>query len=148
MRLLYKTLSTILMLIFLQANGRLQRPMAFPAPRSKRALPVTKPTRQLTNTSSDGLWGKRGFFPAQWISDEYSCAQPPTHALIREMATRILHMNADIQPIGNEWRSQLLSRLKPLFSIVGRLFEAPRAQVACTNVIRAFFMPFKRIRID
>jgi hypothetical protein len=52
-KLLYKTLSTILVLVFLQASRRLQRPIAFPAPRSKRALPVTKPTRQLTNTSSD-----------------------------------------------------------------------------------------------
>ncbi|KAF2626477.1 hypothetical protein BU25DRAFT_312804, partial [Macroventuria anomochaeta] len=39
-------------------------------------------------------------FLAQWILDEDSHTQPPTRARVREMATRILHMNNDFTPLG------------------------------------------------
>ena len=41
-------------------------------------------------------------FLAEWIFDKDSRAQPPTHARVREMATRILHMNNDFRPLGNK----------------------------------------------
>ena len=75
-------------------------------------------------------------FLVQWILDEDSCAQPPTHARVREMATRILHINRDFQPLSNEWISQFLSRQKRVSSIVGPSIEAPRAEAASPDIIR------------
>jgi hypothetical protein len=57
-------------------------------------------------------------------------------------------MNNDFRPLGNEWISQFLSRQTRVASIVGRSIEAPRAQAASPDVIRAFFELFERTRIE
>ena len=41
-------------------------------------------------------------FLVEWILDEDTRAQPPSHARVREMATRILRMNGDTQPLGKQ----------------------------------------------
>ena len=87
-------------------------------------------------------------FVAEWILSEDSRAQPPTHARVREMATRILHMNHDHNPLGEEWVSQFLSRQPRVASIVGRSIETLRAQAASPAVIRAFLELFERTRIE
>ncbi len=87
-------------------------------------------------------------FLVQWILNEDARAQPPTHARVRETATQILHMNGDFNPLGIEWISQFLSRQPRVASIVGRSIEAPRAQAANPDVIRAFLELFERTRIE
>jgi hypothetical protein len=39
-------------------------------------------------------------FLVDWILDEDSRAQPPSHPRVREMATRLLRMNGDYEPLG------------------------------------------------
>ncbi|KAH6643497.1 hypothetical protein C7974DRAFT_289094, partial [Boeremia exigua] len=39
-------------------------------------------------------------FLVDWILDEDSRAQPPSHPRVRKMATRLLRMNGDHQPLG------------------------------------------------
>jgi hypothetical protein len=69
-------------------------------------------------------------FLVQWILDEDLRALPPSHARVREMATRILHMNKDDEPLGLRWVSHFLNRNPEVHSIVGRSIEAARAQAA------------------
>ncbi|KAI1000169.1 hypothetical protein K3495_g8029, partial [Podosphaera aphanis] len=41
----------------------------------------------------------------EWILEEDSRAQPPSHPRAREMVTRILQMNGDSRPLGKLWLS-------------------------------------------
>lgn len=87
-------------------------------------------------------------FIVQWILEEESRVQPPSHARVREMATRVLRMNGDHEPLGKLWISNFLSRQPRVASIVGRSTEAPRAEAASPAKIRAFLELFERIRIE
>ncbi|KAF2623710.1 hypothetical protein BU25DRAFT_349420 [Macroventuria anomochaeta] len=75
-------------------------------------------------------------FLVQWILEDDSCAQPPTHTCIQEMATCFLHMNHNSVPLGNEWISQFLSQQPCIASDVGQTIKTPRAQAASPDVIR------------
>jgi transposase len=39
-------------------------------------------------------------FLVDWILDEDLRAQPPSHPRVRDMATRILHINSNYEPLG------------------------------------------------
>jgi hypothetical protein len=94
------------------------------------------------------LTPKQENFVAEWILDKDSRAQPPTHARVREMATRVLRINNDTTPLGNEWISQFLSQQPRVASIVGQSIVTTQAQAASPNVIQAFLKLFKRTRIE
>jgi hypothetical protein len=81
-------------------------------------------------------------FLVQWILDEDLRAQPPSHKRVREMATRILHMNGDDAPLGQQWVPHFLQRNPRVHSIVGRSIEAVRAEAANHETINAFFTLF------
>jgi hypothetical protein len=83
-----------------------------------------------------------------WILDEDSRAQPPSHARVREIALRIASAGGDTQPIGTKWVSHFIARNPRVASIVGRSIEAPRAATASPEVIRAFLELFERTRIN
>jgi hypothetical protein len=87
-------------------------------------------------------------FVVEWILDEDSRAQPPSHARVREMATRILRMNGDHDPLGQLWITHFLTRQPRVASIVGRSIEAARAEAATPELIRAFIELFERTRVE
>lgn len=86
-------------------------------------------------------------FLVQWILDEDLRAQPPSHNRVREMATRILHMNGDDAPLGQLWVANFLQRNRRVHSIVGRSIAAERAKAANPELIRAFLTLFEETRI-
>jgi len=84
-------------------------------------------------------------FLIDWILDEDSRAQPPSHARVREMATRILRMNGDTQPLGKRWIPHFLARQPRVSSVVGRTIESARTTAANYNTIKEWLDHFDRI---
>ncbi|KNG52399.1 hypothetical protein TW65_00209 [Stemphylium lycopersici] len=60
------------------------------------------------------------------------------------MATRVLRMNGDHEPLGQLWISNFLSHQSRVAPIVGQSIEAPRAEAASLAKIRAFLELFER----
>lgn len=87
-------------------------------------------------------------FLVDWILDEDSRAQPPSHLRVREMATRILTMNGDPRPLGQQWVSHFITRNPRVSSVVGRTIESLRTTAASYNTIKAFLELFERTRIE
>jgi hypothetical protein len=87
-------------------------------------------------------------FLVEWILDKDSRAQPPSHARVREMATRILRLGGDPNPLGQRWAQSFLARQPRVASIIGRTIESARAEAASPAIIRAFLELFKRTRIQ
>ena len=87
-------------------------------------------------------------FLVEWILEEDSRAQPPSHPRVREMATRILHMNGDYQPLGQLWVSHFVARNPRVASIVGRKIESARTTGANYETVKAFLELFERTRIE
>jgi hypothetical protein len=85
-------------------------------------------------------------FLVQWILDEDSRAQPPSHPRVREMATRILRMNGDTRPLGRRWIPQFLARNPRVASIVGRKIESARTTASNYNTINEWLELFERTR--
>lgn len=85
-------------------------------------------------------------FLVEWILEEDARGFPPSIPRAREMANRILRMNGDLDPIGKAWLSQFVRRNPRVHSVVGRRIEAPRAEVATPEQVRAFLELFERTR--
>ncbi|KAK7182772.1 hypothetical protein PSPO01_11111 [Paraphaeosphaeria sporulosa] len=68
-------------------------------------------------------------FLVEWILEEDARACPPSHARTREMATRILRMNGDTQPLGRLWVSHFIKRQPRIASIIGKKLDAQRAEM-------------------
>jgi hypothetical protein len=64
------------------------------------------------------------------------------------MATRILKLGGDHEPLGQRWISSFLTRQPRVASIVGRSIEASRAEAATPDQILAFLELFHRTRIE
>jgi hypothetical protein len=86
-------------------------------------------------------------FLVDWIPDEDARAQPPPHARVREMATRLLQLGGDHDPLGQRWLQSFLARQPRVSSIVGRSIEAARAQAVSPAMIQTFLELFERTRI-
>ena len=87
-------------------------------------------------------------FLVNWILDEDSRAQPPSHARVREMATRILRLGNDHDPLGQRWLQSFMARQPRVSSIIGRSIEVARADAASPAIVRAFLELFERTRIE
>jgi hypothetical protein len=86
-------------------------------------------------------------FLADWILEEGARGYPPSIPRVQEMASRILRMNGDDNPIGKAWISSFKRRNPRVASMIGRRIEAPRAEAATSDQIRAFLELFERTRI-
>jgi hypothetical protein len=63
------------------------------------------------------------------------------------MATRILRTNRDDAALDHLWVSRFLQRDPRVYSTVGRLIEATRAEAADPELIRAFLKLFEQTRV-
>ncbi|KAK1912943.1 hypothetical protein P3342_004879 [Pyrenophora teres f. teres] len=64
------------------------------------------------------------------------------------MATRILRLSNDHDPLGQRWLQSFIARQPRVSSIIGRSIEVARADAASPAVIRAFLELFERTRIE
>jgi hypothetical protein len=87
-------------------------------------------------------------FLVDWILDEDARAHPPSPARVREMATRILRLNNDHEPLSQQWLASFLKRQPRVSSVVGQSIEASRAEAASPAQVRAFLELFERTRIE
>lgn len=88
-------------------------------------------------------------FLADWIVDEDAHARPPTRPRVREMATRILHMNGDYEPLGQLWVSHFVARHPRVTDILGRTVEsAGTTVVGGHDSIQAFLEVSECIRVE
>ncbi|XPT04274.1 hypothetical protein M3J09_013355 [Ascochyta lentis] len=86
-------------------------------------------------------------FLVEWILKEDSRAQPLSHPRVREMASRILHMNGDHEPLGHLWVPYFITRNPRVASIVGQTIKSARTTAANYKTIRAFLELFERTQI-
>jgi hypothetical protein len=56
----------------------------------------------IAHSNQQRLTPEQEHFLVEWILEEDSRAQPPSHPRVREMATRILTMNGDYEPLGQQ----------------------------------------------
>ncbi|KAJ8111260.1 hypothetical protein OPT61_g6103 [Boeremia exigua] len=87
-------------------------------------------------------------FLVEWILEEDTRGAPPSHPRVREMATRILHMNDDYEPLGQLWVPHFIARNPRVASIVGRKIESARTTAANYETVRAFLELFERTRVE
>jgi hypothetical protein len=100
------------------------------------------------HSNQQRLTPEQEHFLVEWILEEDSRAQPPSHPRVREMATRILHMNSDYEPLGQLWVPHFIARNPRVASIVGRTIESARTTAASHDTIRAFLELFEQTRIE
>jgi hypothetical protein len=122
---------------------------AYGIPRStlQQRLNGRKPNA-IAHSNQQRLTPEQETFLADWILDEDSRAQPPSHLRVREMAIRILHMNGDYKPLGRHWVPNFITRNPRIASVVGRTIESARTTGASYETIRAFLQLFERTRIE
>lgn len=87
-------------------------------------------------------------FLVDWILDDASRAQPLSHTRVREMATCILHMNGNHEPLGELWLPDFIARNPRVASLVGQTIESARTKPANYENIKAFLGLFEQIRIE
>ncbi|KAJ8115538.1 hypothetical protein OPT61_g2826 [Boeremia exigua] len=102
----------------------------------------------IAHSNQQRLTPEQEAFLVDWILDEDSRAQPPSHPRVREMATRILHMNGDYEPLGQLWVPHFINRNPRVASIVGRTIGSARSTAASYETIRAFLELFERTRVE
>ena len=102
----------------------------------------------IAHSNQQRLTPEQEAFLVDWILDEDSRAQPPSHPRVREMATRILHMNGDYEPLGQLWVPHFITRNPRVASIVGRTIKSARTTAANYKTIRAFLELFERTRVE
>ncbi|KAG9189954.1 CENP-B protein [Alternaria panax] len=83
-----------------------------------------------------------------WILKEDSRAQPPSRPRVREIATQILRMNGDNEPLGQLWVPHFITRNPRIASIFGRSVESTRTTVALDETVRALRELLERTRIE
>ena len=86
-------------------------------------------------------------FLTEWILEEGARGYPPTIPRVREMANRILRANGDNTPVGKGWISGFKRRNPRVKTVIGRRIEAPRAEAASPELIRAFLELFEATRV-
>ena len=64
------------------------------------------------------------------------------------MASRILLMNGDTEPLGQLWVPHFIARNPRVASVVGRTIESARTTGANYETVRAFLELFERTRIE
>jgi hypothetical protein len=64
------------------------------------------------------------------------------------MATRILRLGNDHDPLGQRWLQSFMARQPRVSSIIGRSIEVARADAASPAIVRAFLELFERTRIE
>ena len=87
-------------------------------------------------------------YVVEWILEEDSRAQPPSHPRAREMVTRILQMNGDSRPLGKLWLSNFIKRNPRIKSVVGRSIESVRTTASSFDTIKGFLELFERTRTE
>jgi hypothetical protein len=95
-------------------------------------------------TNSD-LSSQQEVFLVDWILEQEAQGFPPSHARIREMATRILSLNGDTQPLGKRWLTKFIRDQPRIRSVVGRPIEAARINGTHPDALREVYEEYERI---
>jgi hypothetical protein len=106
------------------------------------------PNRRAAHRHQQRLSPKQEQVLVDWILDGDRHAQPPSPARVREMATRILRLNHDHEPLGLRWMKSFLQRQPRVSSIVGRSIKASRATAADPDLVQQFLVLVEGIRIE
>jgi hypothetical protein len=84
-------------------------------------------------------------FFVDWILEQETQGFPPSFARAREMATRILQLNGDTQPLGKKWINKFIRGHPRIKSVVGRPIEAARINGTHPDLIREFYQSFQEV---
>jgi hypothetical protein len=96
---------------------------------------------QLTYTNNDCLHDKKPSLLTGSLNKRPRL--PPSHARAREMATRILRMNGDDQPLGKRWINKFIRDNSRVASVIGRPVEAARVNGTNPDAIQEFFSMYQ-----
>ena len=75
----------------------------------------------------------------QWIRVQGTIGCPPTHAVIRFIASRILANDNDLKPLGRNWMEGFLRRNPSVKTTKGKSIESARLANANAKIIQNFF---------
>jgi len=95
-------------------------------------------TRRVAHHHQQRLTPEQEQFLATWILEEDARGFPPRHDRAREMASCILRMNRDENPLGKRWVSGFIKRNPRIKLIIGWAIEADRVKNTSLEAIRAF----------
>ena len=76
---------------------------------------------------------------AQWIRIQGTLGSPPTHAIIRCIASRVLANDGDPRPLGRNWMEGFLRRNPSVKTMKGRSIESAGLSNANAETIQDFF---------
>lgn len=92
----------------------------------------------VAHQSQQRLTPEQEDFLADWILSENAHARPPSRPSVREMATRILRMNGDYEPLGQQWVPHFVARHPQVASIIGRSAVSVKTTAASHDTMHAF----------
>jgi hypothetical protein len=101
--------------------------------------------RRAAHAHEQRLSSQQGEFLIEWILEQEAQGFPPSYARAREMATRILQLNGDFQPLGKRWVSKFIKDHPRIRSIIGRPIEAARINGTHPDLIREFYQSYEEI---
>jgi hypothetical protein len=78
-------------------------------------------------------------FLAEWILEQDLQGYAASHTRVREMASRILRMNGDVEPLGKAWVQKYIQRNPRVKHVIGRPIEAARVDGAQPSQIQEFY---------
>ncbi|KAI0993564.1 hypothetical protein K3495_g14620, partial [Podosphaera aphanis] len=103
-------------------------------------------SRQISQQGVQRLTPNQEEFLAEWILDMDARGFPPSHARTREIASRILSMNKDTDPLGKDWIPKFIKRNPRVASIVCRRIESLRVAGTNHTDLENFYKLFKEVR--
>lgn len=95
-------------------------------------------SKTVSNQHQQRLSAEQESFLSEWVLEEDARGFSPSHARLREMASKILKLNGDQIPLGQLWVTNYLRRHPELASRVGRKPEAQRTEAETPEEINAF----------
>ena len=101
---------------------------------------------QLSHQFQQRLTKEQEKMLVEWIFDLDARGYLPSFPRAREMASQIMLMNGDQNPVGKLWLPHFMKRNSSITSVVGRKIEVSRANVATPERIRAFLELFESTR--
>jgi hypothetical protein len=104
--------------------------------------PCTATNRRAAHAHEQRLSIQQQEFFVDWILEQETQGFPPSFARAREMATRILQLNGDTQPLGKKWINKFIRGHPRIISVVGKPIEAARINGTHPDLIREFYQSF------
>ncbi|KAI4852972.1 hypothetical protein E4T45_04517 [Aureobasidium sp. EXF-8846] len=101
--------------------------------------------RRVAHAHEQRLSSQQETFLIDWILKQETQGFPPSFAPTREMATRIIQLNGDFQPLGKKYITKFMKSHTRIRSVVGRPIEAARINGTHPDLIQEVYQSYEEI---